>query len=91
VEAQARELKLQQDEVADLKTKALNEKGELEGIHRLQVTIANLNRELEKRDKHIKTLEQDKDRIEKEFKDESQKSKLADMHSKLFYQNVKIK
>ena len=32
-----------------------------------------------------------KDLIEKEFKDESQKSKLADMHTKLFYQNIKIK
>ncbi|MDF1556963.1 MAG: hypothetical protein P1P80_02095, partial [ANME-2 cluster archaeon] len=71
--------------------KAENERGELEGVHRLQVTIANLNSELEKRETLIKTLEAEKDRLEKSLKAEAQKSKLSDVHTKLLYQNIKIK
>jgi chromosome segregation ATPase len=86
----ARALKLKQEELKELSENAKNKKGELINIHRLQVTITNLNKELEKREAYIATLEKEAVDLKDKLKSKNKQTRQIDIQTKLLHDNIKL-
>ena len=90
VSSQARALKLRQEELKEMSENAKNVKGELINIHRLQVTITNLNKELEKREAYIATLEKEAVDLKDKLKSKNKQTRQIDIQTKLLHDNIKL-